>query len=66
MNCFHCLQRLLNELLAEQLAECIEDDAIADAKKEMERSGNDAFRDDDEKRLLAGGTRMFVVCSAVP
>src|SRR5680860_1816797 len=39
----------LHMLLAQQLAECIQNDAIADAEEEMERSGHDALRRDREQ-----------------
>ena len=42
-------QRLLDALLAQQLAECVEDDAVADAEKKMERSGHDALGWDGEE-----------------
>jgi len=47
-----CLQCLLDKLLAQQLAECIEDDAIADAEEQMQRSGNDALWTDGKKSML--------------
>ena len=49
------LQCGLDAILAQQLAERIEDDAIADAQEEMQRSGHDALRRNGEERLLAGG-----------
>ena len=55
MNCLHLLQRLLDELFAKQLAECIENDTIADAQEEVERCQYDALRIDGEE------TRMGVI-----
>jgi len=55
MDGFHLLQCLLDEFLREEFAECIEDDAIADAEEEVERSGHDALRWDREESLLADG-----------
>ena len=60
-----CLQRCLEALLAQQLAECVENDAIADAEEEMERSRHDALRRDGEEWLLVSGARVFVVCIAI-
>ena len=48
-----CLQRCLEALLAQQLAECVENDAITDTEEEMERSRNDALGRDGEEWLLA-------------
>ncbi len=49
----------------EQLAECIEVDAIADAEEEMKWSGNDALWTDGEKRLMCAIDGMLVCRSAV-
>lgn len=59
------LQCRLDTLLAQQFAECIENDAIADAEEEMERSGNDALRWDGQKRLMCAIDGMLVCRSAV-
>jgi xanthine/CO dehydrogenase XdhC/CoxF family maturation factor len=59
------LQRRLDTLLAQQLAERIENDAIADAEEEMEGGRNDTLGKDGEEWLLACGARMLVCCSAV-
>ena len=61
----NALQRRLHALLAQQLAECIEDDAIADTEEEVEGSGNDALGRDGEERLLACRMRVLVCWSAV-
>ena len=48
MHGFDRLQCLLDQWLAQQLAECIKDDAIADAEEEMEWSRNNALGRDGE------------------
>ena len=59
------LQRLLDELFAQQFAERIEDDAVADAEEEMERSGNDALWVDGEERRVVWVQGMAIARSAV-
>jgi hypothetical protein len=64
----HCgdgSESCLHTLLAQQLAEGVEDDAIADAEEEMEWSGNDALGWDGEERLLACSAGVLVSRSAV-
>ena len=51
--CIVSHKSFLHALLAQQLAECFEDDAIADAQEEVQRGGHDALRRDGEERLLA-------------
>ena len=65
MHSCDCLQCSLEALLAQQFAECIEDDAITDAEVEMEGSGDYALGRDGEKWLLASGAGVFVVCIAI-
>jgi hypothetical protein len=49
-----CLQRCLEALFAQQLAECIQNDAIADAEEQVERSRHDALgRNSEERRVCA-------------
>ena len=48
----HSLQRLFDQLLREEFAESIEDNAIADAEEEVEWCGDDAIRVDGEKRPM--------------
>ena len=55
----------LDSLLAQQLAERIEDDAIADTEEEMEGSGHDALRMDGEERRVSAIEGMLVCWSAV-
>ena len=55
----------LQTFLTEQLAECIEDDAIADAEEEVEGCGYDALRRDGEERLMCTIEGMFVCWSAI-
>ena len=57
----HFLQCLLHQLLAQQLAECIEKDAIADAEEEVERGGHDAFAVDGEKTSVVTVARVRVL-----
>ena len=65
MDGFHLLQSLLDELLAQQLREHIENDAIADAEEEMERSWNDVIRIDGEERSVSAIDGMFITWLAV-
>src|SRR5680860_909012 len=55
----------LHTLLAQQLTEGIEDDAVADAEEEMERSRYDTLGWNGEECLLAYGTRVLVCWSAI-
>ena len=59
------LQRRLNALFAQQLAERVEDDAIADAEEEMEWCGDDALRLDGEEWTVGAIDGMFVCRSAI-
>jgi len=52
-------------LLAQQLAECIEDDSIADAEEEMKRSRNDALGWDSEQGTLVWMEGVTVSRSAI-
>ena len=45
-------QSRLDVLFAQQLAECIENDSIADAEEQMKRSRHDAFGRDSEEGTL--------------
>ncbi len=62
-------QSLLDEFLPQQFAECIEDDAVADAKEEVERSRNDALTVDGEEAIVAAVAgvrvlRLAILCAA--
>lgn len=59
------LQRCFDALFAQQFAECIEDDAIANAKEEVERSRHDVLRRDREERRMSAINGMFVCRSAI-
>ena len=59
------LQSFLHVLLAQQLAECIEDDAIADAEEDVQWSGDDSIRCDDEEGRLMRVEGMFVSRKAI-
>ena len=59
------LQRLFDMFLAQQLAEHIENDAIGDAKEEMEWSWDDAIRGDGEESRMSAIDGMLVCCGAV-
>ena len=59
------LQGRFYSLLAQQLAERVEDDAIADAEEEVEWRRHDALGRDGEQRLLAHSPRVLVCGSAI-
>ena len=53
MDCCDGFQSLLDQLLREEFAEYIEDDAIADTEEEVEWCGDDALgREGEERRVL--------------
>ena len=61
----NALQRRLDTLLPQQLAECVQDDAIADAEEEVEWSGDDALGRDGEERAVSAVEGMLVCWSAI-
>ena len=58
-------ERRLQTLLAEQLTECVDDDAIADAEEDVEGCWYDALRRDGEERLMRTIDGMPVSRSAI-
>jgi len=61
----HLRESLLNELLREEFAEGIQDDAIADAEEEVEWCRHDALGIDGEERRMSAIDGMLVCRSAV-
>ena len=57
MDGFDRLQGLLDQLLREEFTEGLENDAVADAEEEMERSWYDAIRIDGENTSRRGRQR---------
>ena len=48
VHCFNGAQYAFHVLLAEKLTECINNDTVADAEKQVEWGGHDSFRQDSE------------------
>ena len=65
MNSRDGLQCSLDAILAHQLAKCIENDAITDAQEEVERSGDDALRGDEEERRMSAVDGVLVAWHAI-
>jgi len=59
------LQSRLDSLLAQQLAERVENDAIANAEEKMEWSEHDVLRENGQQGWLIGMNEVMVALSAI-